>query len=258
MTEPTNSKQFGPLISNKILVVPVAYNEKYKLGNVIDRVLKSGMSAQADYMIVDDGSDDGTTEMIASYSRQGVRTVKHPQRFGVGAAIRTAIKYARMNGYEIIVIMAGNDKDDPQQIPQLLEPILNWEYDLVQGSRYLGKVGSGGQMPFYRKLATRLHPFVFSLFTGRRLTDTTNGFRAIRLSIFDNEQIDLDQGWLDTYELEPYILWKVITLGYKYTEVFVTKIYPPKKLGGYTKMIPILSWWSILKPLFYLRLGIKK
>jgi len=58
--------------------------------------------------------------------------------------------------------------------------------------------------------------------------------------------------------LEPYILWKVITLGYKYTEVFVTKIYPPKKLGGYTKMIPILSWWSILKPLFYLRLGIKK
>ena len=246
------------MTQKKILVVPVAYNEKYKLGNVIDRFLKSTMPAQADYMIVDDGSDDGTTEMIASYSPQGVRSVKHPQRFGVGAAIRTAIKYARNNGYEIIVIMAGNDKDNPQEIPQLLEPIFHENCDLVQGSRYLGKVGSGGQMPFYRKFATRLHPLVFSLFTGRHLTDTTNGFRAIRLSIFDDEHIDLDQAWLDTYELEPYILWKVITLGYKYKEAFVTKIYPPQKLGGYTKMIPILSWWSILKPLFYLRFGIKK
>lgn len=242
----------------KVLVVPVAFNEKIKLANVIERFLNSQMPSQADYLIVDDGSDDGTTEMIASYMAKGVRTVKHPRRFGVGAAIRTGIEYARNYGYEIIVIMAGNDKDNPQEIPRLLEPIIYDGYDLVQGSRYLGKVGSGGQMPFYRKLATRLHPWVFSLFTGRRLTDTTNGFRAIRLSIFDDERIDLKQSWLDTYELEPYILWKGITLGYKFKEVFVTKIYPPKHLGGYTKMIPILSWWSILKPLFYLRFGIKK
>jgi dolichol-phosphate mannosyltransferase len=245
-------------MTSKILVVPVAYNEKVKLGNVIERFLKSPMPAQADYLIVDDGSDDGTTEMIASYKDRGVMSVKHSQRRGVGAAIRTGIEYARTQGYEIIVIMAGNDKDNPEEIPHLLEPILKENYDLVQGSRYLGKVGSGGQMPFYRKLATRLHPFVFSVFTGRHVTDTTNGFRAIRLSIFNDGRINLKQAWLDTYELEPYILWKVITLGYKFKEAFVTKIYPPKKLGGYTKMIPILSWWSILKPLFYLRLGIKK
>jgi len=242
----------------KILVVPVAFNEKFKLGNVIDRFLKSRMCPQADYLIVDDGSDDGTTEMIASCSDRGVMSVKHPQRRGVGAGIRTGIGYAVTHGYDIIVIMAGNDKDNPEEIPQLLEPIIRGNYDLVQGSRYLGKIGSGGQMPFYRKFATRLHPWVFSLFTGRNLTDTTNGFRAIRLGIFKDERINLNQDWLDTYELEPYILWKVITLGYKFKEVFVTKIYPPKNLGGYTKMIPILSWWSILKPLFYLRLGIKK
>jgi len=242
----------------KVLVVPVAFNEKVKLGNVIERFLKSPMPSKADYLIVDDGSDDGTTEMIASYKDRWVKSIKHPKRRGVGAAIRTGIEYAIKHEYDIIVIMAGNDKDNPEEIPQLLRPILEENYDLVQGSRYLGKVGSGGQMPFYRKLATRLHPFVFSLFTGRRVTDTTNGFRAIRLSIFKDERIDLNQEWLDTYELEPYILWKVITLKYKFTEAFVTKIYPPKKLGGYTKMIPILSWWSILKPLFYLRLGIKK
>jgi dolichol-phosphate mannosyltransferase len=242
----------------KVLVVPVAYNERIKLGNVIERFLKSQMPSQADYLIVDDGSDDGTTEMIASYKDRGVMSVKHAKRSGVGAAIRTGIEYAQTHGYDIIVIMAGNDKDNPVEIPQLLEPILRDNYDLIQGSRYLGKVGSGGQMPFYRKFATRLHPWVFSLFSGRHVTDTTNGFRAIRLNIFSDERINLKQEWLNTYELEPYILWKVITLGYKFKEAFVTKIYPPKKLGGYTKMIPILSWWSILKPLFYLRLGIKK
>ncbi len=242
----------------KVLVVPVAFNEKIKLGSVIERFLKSQMPSKADYLIVDDGSDDGTTEMIASYKDRGVMSVKHQQRRGVGAAIRTGVEYARGHKYDIIVIMAGNDKDNPQEIPQLLAPIISEQYDLIQGSRYLGQVGSGGQMPFYRKLATRLHPWVFTLFSGRHVTDTTNGFRAIRLSIFDDARINLNQEWLDTYELEPYILWKVITLGYKFKEVFVTKIYPPKKLGGYTKMIPILSWWSILKPLFYLRLGIKK
>jgi dolichol-phosphate mannosyltransferase len=242
----------------KILVCPVAFNEHVKLRNVIERFLKSRVFGQVDYLIVDDGSDDGTSEMIAEYKSRGVQTIKHAQRSGVGAAIRTAIEYARRGNYDIIVIMAGNDKDNPEEIPVLLDPILKEGCEVVQGSRYLGKVGSGGQMPFYRKLATRLHPWVFSLFTGRRLTDTTNGFRAIKLSLFNDERINLSQEWLNTYELEPYILWKTITLGHQFKEVFVTKIYPPKQLGGYTKMIPLVSWWSILKPLFYLRLGIKK
>ncbi|MBI3602424.1 MAG: glycosyltransferase family 2 protein [Candidatus Omnitrophica bacterium] len=245
-------------MSFKILVTPVAFNEHVKLRNVIERFLKSRIHDKVDYLIVDDGSDDGTTQVIGEYQTRGVHTIKHAKRGGVGAAIRTAIQYARRGGYDIIVIMAGNDKDNPEEIPHLLEPMIHDGFDLVQGSRYLGKVGSGGDMPFYRKLATRLHPWVFFILTGRRLSDTTNGFRALRLSLFDDKRINLDQGWLNTYELEPYILWKAITLGYKFKEVFVTKIYPSKQLGGYTKMIPFVSWWSILRPLFYLRLGIKK
>jgi dolichol-phosphate mannosyltransferase len=242
---------------SKILVFVPAYNEHVKLKSVIERFLNSPARAMADYLVVDDCSTDSTTAVIQSFASQGIRTIRHEKRSGVGAAIRTAIKFARTNGYDILVVMAGNDKDNPDEIPNVLEPILKRGFDFVQGSRYKGQVGTGGDMPLYRKFATRLHPWLMSLFTGKPVTDSTNGFRAFRLTIFDNKEFAIDQAWLDTYELEPYILFKTIKLGYKFTEVFVTKIYPPRKLG-YTKMAPFVGWWSILRPVFYLGLGIKK
>lgn len=242
---------------NKIIVCPIAYNEHVKLKKAIERFLASTARDYADYCVIDDGSTDGTTEMIRSFAAQGVTTLKHEQRQGVGAAIRTAISYAREKGYAVIVIMAGNDKDEPQEIDLLLEPILNDRCDCVQGSRYLGGQRIGGDMPFYRKLATCLHPWLMSFFLNHRITDSTNGFRAIRLSLFDDERINLDQDWLNAYELEPYILFSVVRYGYRYGEVPVTKIYPPKKLG-YTKMKPVVGWWSILRPVFLLGFGLRK
>ncbi|MBI5415334.1 MAG: glycosyltransferase family 2 protein [Candidatus Omnitrophica bacterium] len=242
---------------NKILVCPVAFNENVKLKSAIGRFLQSPVRERADYLVVDDASTDGTTGMIRGFAAQGVQTIRHERRSGVGAAIRTAIKHAVAAGYEVLVIMAGNDKDNPCEIPRLVEPILKEGCDFVQGSRYLGRNGAGGDMPFYRKAATRLHPVLMSLATGKMLTDTTNGFRAFRLSIFENQSVNIDQNWLDHYELEPYLLFKAVTLGYKFREVPVTKIYPPQKLG-YTKMRPVVGWWSILKPVVYLGLRIKR
>ncbi len=242
---------------NKVLVCPIAFNEHVKLKSVIERFLKCGVYGKVDYLIMDDCSTDGTTELIRSYADRGVQTIRQPSQSGVGAAIRTAIKHARKEGYECLAIMAGNDKDNPEELPRIIDPIINDGYDFVQGSRYLGADGSGGDMPFYRKLATRMHPVLMSIITGRKVTDSTNGFRAFRLSIFEDERINIDQPWLDKYELEPYLMYKAIKLGYKFTEASVTKIYPAKKLG-YTKMKPITGWWSILRPLIYLGLGIKK
>lgn len=240
----------------KTLVSPIAFNERVKLQNVVERFLKSPLYGKADYLVMDDGSNDGTALMLEGYAARGVRTLQHERQSGVGAAIRTVIKYARANGYDTLVIMAGNDKDDPNELPVLLNAIDDG-FDFVQGSRYKGQSGVGGDMPFYRKLATRLHPWLMSLFLGARITDSTNGYRAMRLSLFNDSRFNIDQKWLDAYELEPYLMFKAIRLKYKFTEVFVTKIYPPKKLG-YTKMKPLLGWWSILKPVFYLGLGIKR
>lgn len=241
----------------RVLVCPIAYNENVKLKNAIERFLRGPAQVRTDYLVVDDGSDDGTTEMIAGFAGRGVRTLRRDRRQGVGAGIRDAILLARREKYDILVIMAGNDKDNPDEITRLIDPIIDEGYDFVQGSRYLKTGGVGGDMPFYRKIATRMHPWLMRVITGRRVTDTTNGFRAFRLSLFDDPRIDIGQSWLDQYELEPYLLYKALVLGYRFQEAPVTKIYPARKLG-YTKMKPLVGWWSILRPLVYLGLGIRK
>lgn len=183
--------------------------------------------------------------------------ISHETRRGVGAAIRTLIHYAKRHSFDVLVILAGNDKDRPQEISRLTDPIVHEGYDFVQGSRYLPG-GDYGHMPLYRQLCTRfLHPILFSMIVGTRITDSTNGFRAIRLSCLEDPRMDIDQSWLDQYELEPYLFFKLTTLGFKVKEVPVTKIYPPKSLG-YTKMKPITGWWSILRPIFLLGLRLKK
>jgi dolichol-phosphate mannosyltransferase len=110
-------------------------------------------------------------------------------------------------------------------------------------------------MPLYRRIATRIHPLLFSLVARRWVTESTNGFRAIRTSVLSDPRLDLSPTWLDEYELEPYLYLRAIRLGYRTSEVAVSKVYPPRALGQ-TKMKPMSGWWSILRPLVYVGLGI--
>jgi hypothetical protein len=73
----------------------------------------------------------------------------------------------------------------------------------------------------------------------------------------EDSRIRLDQSWLDQYELEPYLYLRAIQLGYRTCEVPVTKVYPPKRLGQ-TKMPAITGWWSILRPLVLVGLGLRR
>ena len=153
--------------------------------------------------------------------------------------------------------MAGNGKDQPSEIPRLLEPILKDNYDYVQGSRFLTG-GRAVKNPFLRKMFSRLFPFVWTLLTKTKCTDVTNGFRAYRLNMFNNNQINIDQSWLDGYELEYYIHYKALTLGYRTKEVPVSKIYPFSHKGGYSNISPFRDWWTIVSPLIYLKMRVRK
>ena len=114
-----------------------------------------------------------------------------------------------------------------------------------------------GEMPIYRRIATRIHPVLFSLVTGRRVTESTNGFRAVHRRVLEDERLDLHQTWLDEYSLEPYLYIRAIQLGYRTVEAPVSKVYPPRRIGQ-TKMKPIVGWWSILKPLVVIGLRLEK
>lgn len=226
----------------KVLAAAIAYNEEAKIGSVIDRFPPGVVS---EILVVDDGSTDGTR---AEVLKRGASCLSHPERRGAGAAIRTAVGHAREQGCSVLVIMAGNDKDRPPEIPRLLKPVREDGAAIVQGSRFLPG-GVYGAMPLYRIAATRwVHPLLFWLATGRKMTDTTNGFRAIRMDLFDDKRIAWEDPALGRYELEPYLLAQAVRLGYKVLEAPVTKIYPPRSLG-FTKMTPLVDWWRISKPL---------
>jgi len=240
------------LDGRKIAVIAPCLNEEAKIARVVERVRAMRRQIVDEMVVVDDGSTDGSA---AAAQSRGATVIRLGRVLGVGAAIRRGFQHARQGGAWAIVVIAGNDKDEPEEIPDLVEPLVRGEADFVQGSRFL-KPQTFGDMPLYRRIATRIHPLLFSACVRRRITESTNGFRAFRASLLDDSRIDLDQAWLDQYELEPYLLYKAITLGYRTAEVPCTKHYPPRKTG-YTKMKPISGWWSILRPLVLLRLGLR-
>ena len=185
--------------------------------------------------------------------------ISHDKPLGVGTAIKRGYRVALEEDFDIAVVIAGNNKDDPSEVIRLLDPICAGDFEFVMGSRYLPGGSFGGDMPAYRVFATRnIHPLIVRLLTGTKVTETSNGYRAIATEVLRDPRIRLEQTWLRDYQLEMYLIMKVLMLdGIRTTEVPISKIYPPKEIG-YTKMTPIIGWWKMLYPLFLIGLGIRK
>jgi dolichol-phosphate mannosyltransferase len=187
-----------------------------------------------------------------------VHVIRNTKRKGIGYALKQGFRYAIDNKkFGIVVVLAGNNKDNPDEIPRLLEPLLKEGCDYVQGSRFL-QGGKRVNNPYIRGVFSRFYPYFWTLLTNVRCTDVTNGFRAYKLKLLDDPRIDIWQSWLDNYEFEYYIHYKALTLGYKTKEVPVSKVYPHRHKGGYSQISPFRDWWKIVGPLIYLKLGVKK
>jgi len=239
----------------KIAIIPV-YKDSGNIRKVLGKFRRSVVDEIC--LVVDCATKDELEEIGTAAAEVGtpVHVIVNQERKGVGHAIREGIEYALKNGHDVAVVMAGNNKDDPREIPRLLRPILKEDCDYVQGSRFLPG-GKRVKNPFLRSVFSRLYPFFWTLLTDVRCTDVTNGFRAYRLKIFSDERIDIWQEWLDSYELEYYLHYKVLTLGYRTKEVPVSKVYPYRHKGGYSNISPFRDWWKIVGPLVYLKLGVK-
>lgn len=202
--------------------------------------------------VVDDGSTDGGPDLA---ERAGGTVVRLGRNRGIGAAIRTGLDAAREAGCDAVVVMAASGKDRPEEIPVLLAK-LDEGYDYIQGSRFM-QGGASVNLPFARWILIHGFTLMFRILTGFNGSDVTNGFRAYRLSLLDDKRVDIHQEWLDRYELEYYIHWQAITLGYRVVEVPVSKTYPARK-HGYSKIRPVVDWWHMVRPALLLALHLRR
>lgn len=233
----------------RVAAVVPAFNETGKIGDVVRKISRRHAGR---VFVVDDASSDGTADEARRAGAE--RVLRHETNRGVGAAIRTGLEAAKGEGLEFAVILSGDDQHEPSELPRLLEPLFAGDADLVQGSRWLPG-GAVPGIPPERRWLTRLYPWLFRLASGYPSTDGTNGLRAFRLAILDDPRIRLGQDWLDRYELEPYLLYQAVRCGYRVREVPVTVRYHAR---GTTKMRLVRDGWRIMRPLVFLRLGLKR
>src|SRR5262249_9520033 len=232
----------------RVAVVVPAWNETGKIGDVVRKVPRRWAST---VIVVDDCSGDDTAdEARAAGAEVGVR---HETNRGRGAGSPAGLLEAKRRGLEVAAILSGDDQHEPDELPRVLAPIFAGDADLVQGSRWLPGGATPG-IPTDRRWLTRLYPMLFRLASGHRVTDGTNGMRAFRLALLDDPRIQLGQAWLDRYELQPYLLYQALRAGYRVQEAPVTVRYHGR---GTTKMRLFRDGWRILRPLVFLRFGLR-
>ncbi len=234
-----------------VVLTIAAYNVEKTLSDLLE---KTPYHLLDEVVVVDDGSHDGT---VATARRFPVTIIEHGSNKGVGSVIKSGLRHALNRKYDVFVIMAGNGKDNPQEIPRLLAA-LDEGYDYVQGSRFVSG-GKSENLPLFRRLMVPASALLYRLLTGFPGTDALNGFRAYRLHLLNDSRINVWQDWLDHYELEMYLHYKALKLGYKVKEVPVTKSYKHfAKNAAYSHIRPFVDWWSIIRPIVYLSLGLRK
>jgi glycosyltransferase involved in cell wall biosynthesis len=217
------------------VVVPVI-NEGQRIASLLARMASLEIASSADIVIVDGGSSDGSLE-LANLQRMGVRglvVMTAPGR--LSAQLRCAYAFALDQGYESIVTIDGNDKDDPEAIPRFLAA-LDQGYDFVQASRFLPG-GVAENTPKTREFAIRfVHAPLLSLFSGFKWTDTTQGFRGYSRRMLLDDAIAPFRDVFTGYELLAYLSYRAPRLAYRCLELPTSRRYPdgaiPTKISGF-------------------------
>jgi glycosyltransferase involved in cell wall biosynthesis len=167
------------------IIIPV-FNERDSILKVIDRVRTSGV-APVEIIVVDDGSTDGTSEVLnEAASRGAIRAMRHEQNRGKGAAVATGL--AQATG-EVAVIQDADLEYDPADLPALLLPIFEDRADVVFGSRFVG--GKARYVAYNRhRWANRILTALSNFFSDLDLTDMECGYKAFRRSLLADIQIE--------------------------------------------------------------------
>lgn len=176
-----------------VVVVIPAYNEAENIGHVLKAMPKTVCGVKLQTIVIDDGSSDATLETARE---AGALAVRSPINRGGGAALRLGFDLARQGGAEIVVTMDADGQHLPEEIERLVEPIIDDRYEFVIGSRILGRREKDSVVRF---IGIHVFNWLIRLLTPAKITDCSNGFRALRIK--DLERIELRQDQFHTSEL---------------------------------------------------------
>jgi glycosyltransferase involved in cell wall biosynthesis len=241
---PFDARTFAPRAAPCCVCVFVL-NEGERIRRQLARM--AAVRHAADIVVVDGGSTDGSLD-DATLGGAGVRALlvnRGPR--GLSAQMRVGLAWALDQGYEGVILIDGNDKDDPAAIPQFAAALARG-VDHVQGSRYVPG-GVAVNTPWRRSIGVRfLHAPLISLAAGRRYTDTTNGFRAYSRRLLEDPRVAPFREVFVAYELHYYLAIRAARLGFRVEELPVTRVYPRGKVP--TKITPFKGELKVLRTLF--------
>lgn len=219
----------------KILLIIPAYNEAENLINVYNNI-KNYNDLKIDYVIINDGSVDNTAEICQKHKLNVINLVTN---LGIGGAVQTGYRYAFQNNYDVAVQFDGDGQHDINYLKNICTPILEDNFDMCIGSRYLEKSSSEFQSTFMRRFGKNIISFFTRIFTGVKITDPTSGFRAVNKKI-----IKLFAEDYPTDYPEPESIINLIKSGYSIKEVPVSM---NERIGGKSSINVFKSVHYMLK-----------
>lgn len=242
--------EFRHRSSDYCVVIPVI-NEGERIRTELTEM--APVARAFDVIIADGGSRDGsvTPDFLDTVHVRTLLVKRGPGRYG--AQLRIAVAYAMRQGYEGVVLIDGNNKDNWEAIPDFVRE-LREGYDHVQGSRFVPG-GRAINTPPSRYWGVKLiHAPLISLAAGFRYTDTTNGFRGYSRTFLLDDRVQPFRAAFTSYEIHYYLAIRAARLGFRVKEVPVTRRYPatgpiPTTIG------PILGNLHMMKTLIDACLG---
>ena len=168
----------------KIILIIPAYNEEANILRVYNNIVSYNEKAKnkLDVVFINDGSKDNTESILLE---NNINHVKLIQNLGIGGAVQTGYKYAIENDYDIAIQFDGDGQHDINYVEDLIKPILDEEADMTIGSRFIDSSSSDFKSSGMRRLGIKVISFCIRIRTGKKIYDTTSGFRAVNKKVLD-------------------------------------------------------------------------
>ncbi len=212
---------------DRIGILVPAYNEADNVGHVLDRLPVEVCGVATSVLVIDDGSRDGTDEVARAH---GAVVARHVVNRGGGAALRTGYRLLADSKARIVVTIDADGQHLPEEMPRLVQPILDGEVAMAHGSRVLGKAEKNTPS---RELGIVFFNKVVSLITRTHVTDCSNGYRAVRADVLPNLVLRQEQFHTSEFMIE------AIKRGIPAKEVPVTVV---SRLSGHSKKPAVVRY----------------